>query len=204
MAGCSLPTLQQNTETCEINTTGTNCIQTGIIQEEIAPLDLSNFENTTEHTLLAIKNKDMKILETIAGNNGIRFSPYAYIDTDKNIILAKDGLQDALSGNIQYVRGNQDGSGEPIIMTFTDYLDKFVYDVDFISLSETFLNQNLSRGNSINNATDVYSGKQIIEYYVPGIDPQYEGMDRRSLSLVFEQQNGQRHLIGIIHNQWTI
>ena len=44
----------------------------------------------------------------------------------------------------------------------------------------------------------------IVEFFIPGIDPQYEGMDRRSLTIVLEKNNETRNLIGIIHNQWTI
>jgi hypothetical protein len=56
----------------------------------------------------------------------------------------------------------------------------------------------------LNNIIDVYTGKQVIEYYFSWFDTQYEGIDRRSLNLVFDKQDGQWKLIGIIHGQWTI
>jgi hypothetical protein len=65
-------------------------------------------------------------------------------------------------------------------------------------------NQVNERGNNINNIADIYEGKQRVEFYFPGFDPQYEGMDWKSLTLVFDQVKGQRELIGVIHNQWTI
>jgi hypothetical protein len=37
-----------------------------------------------------------------------------------------------------------------------------------------------------------------------GFDPEYEGMDWRSLRLVFEKKNDIWYLVGIIHDQWTI
>ena len=43
-----------------------------------------------------------------------------------------------------------------------------------------------------------------MEYHFPGIDPKFEGMDWRSLRLVFEQKNCTWYLVGIIHAQWTI
>gem|GEM_PF-6875193 len=30
------------------------------------------------------------------------------------------------------------------------------------------------RGNTINNIFDVYTGKEIVDYHFPQIDPQYE------------------------------
>jgi hypothetical protein len=43
----------------------------------------------------------------------------------------------------------------------------------------------------------------IVEYYFPGFDPQYGGMDWRSLKLVFSQADGSWNLAGIIHDEWT-
>jgi len=43
-----------------------------------------------------------------------------------------------------------------------------------------------------------------VEYHFPGIDPQYGGLDWRSLRLVFQQSGGEWYLVGIIHDQWTI
>ena len=65
-------------------------------------------------------------------------------------------------------------------------------------------NQVSERGNNMNNIAEVYEGKQRAEFYFSGFDPQYEGMDWKSLTLVFDQVDGQWEVIGIIHNQWTI
>jgi hypothetical protein len=92
----------------------------------------------------------------------------------------------------------------PIDLTISAYFQKFVYDVDFLNAPEKYENQKFDRGNIINNAFDIYSGKQLFEYYFSGFDAQYEGMDRRSLILVFDQENNEWKLIGIIHNQRTI
>jgi hypothetical protein len=43
----------------------------------------------------------------------------------------------------------------------------------------------------------------IVEYYFPGFDPQYGGMDWRSLRLVFSDHGGTWYLAGIIHDEWT-
>jgi hypothetical protein len=79
-----------------------------------------------------------------------------------------------------------------------------VYDLDFLNAPEIIENQEIMRGNIINNAFDVYQNAEIIEFYIPGIDPKYDGMDRRSLTLVLQKTDEKRYLIGIVHNQRTI
>ena len=206
LAGCGVK-IDKTTESQSCGLTpssGASCAVSGAAVSGEEKLPLSDLETTIETTLIALKTQNMELLAQVASEKGIRFSPYSYIDTGKNIILKKEEFNAAYTGKTQYVRGIQDGKGDSIILTFKDYLSKFVYDVDFVNLGEKHLNENLTRGNSINNIPDVYSGKQTIEYYVPGLDPKYEGMDRRGLTLVFDQENGDRKLIGVIHNQWTI
>lgn len=56
----------------------------------------------------------------------------------------------------------------------------------------------------LENQFEVYENPIIVEYYFSGFDPEYEGIDWRSLRLVFEQYEGSWKLVGIINNQWTI
>ena len=51
---------------------------------------------------------------------------------------------------------------------------------------------------------EYYQSAVVVEFYFPGFDPQYAGMDWRSLRLVFMQQGSDWFLVGIIHDQWTI
>lgn len=184
-------------------TAGTGaCTDTGNTQPQ--RVDMTNSTQVADMAIQALKNKDMSGLNQITSKEGIRFSPYSFINTGKDIVLKKDDLANIISSKTEYVRGNADGTGDPIILTFSKYMDKYIYDVDFAKLAEKHINENLIRGNTINNSSDVYPGKYIIEYYVPGIDPQYEGMDWRALSLVFQKEDNEWKLIGIIHNQWTI
>ena len=79
------------------------------------------------------------------------------------------------------------GSGEPIQLSFPDYYAKFVYDVDYANAPQVSLNHRLSTGNSIDNSAEFYPGAMVVEYYFPGFDPQYGGMDWRSLRLIFSE-----------------
>jgi hypothetical protein len=134
---------------------------------------------------------------------GLRFSPYSYVkDTDQVFSAAQvTGLQ---GDSTVYLWGNYDGTGEPINLTYADYYAKFVYDVDFADAPQIALNHRLGTGNSLDNSQEFYPGSMVVEFHFPGFDPQYGGMDWRSLRLIFMQDGGTWYLAGIIHDQWTI
>ena len=105
---------------------------------------------------------------------------------ESDVVLTSGEVYNGLALSRTFLRGVYDGSGEPIDLPIGQYREKFVYDVDFVAAPEIYHNQKFNRGNTLNNIFDIYTGKEIIEYHFPQIDPQYEGMDRRSLYLVFE------------------
>ncbi|NJD60793.1 MAG: hypothetical protein C3F13_16965 [Anaerolineales bacterium] len=133
---------------------------------------------------------------------GLRFSPYSYVK-DSDQVFTTQQVAGLLDDSTVYLWGNYDGSGEPINLTFADYYAKFIYDVDFADAPQLSLNHRLSTGNSIDNSQEYYPGSMIVEFYFPGFDPQYGGMDWRSLRLVFMQDDGTWYLAGLIHDQWT-
>ncbi|MDD3263174.1 MAG: hypothetical protein PHR61_05045 [Candidatus Absconditabacteria bacterium] len=175
-----------------------------IVEEPEIQIDITNKKQVVDYTIKALKDKNMDNLTKVTSKEGIRFSPYSYVDIDTHITLQKDELKQAFESETQYVRGSEDGTGDPILMTFKSYLKRYVYDVDFEQMSEKHYDQNFQRGNTINNLEDIYTGVSTIEYFVPGINPEYEGMDRKSLTLVLQQEDNEWKIRAIIHNEWTI
>lgn len=170
-------------------------------------------KETTDDSLLRraldviklIKNKDMETLSKyVHPTKGVRFSPYDYIDLKVHKVFKRDEVANLNKNTNVYTWGSYDGSGEPIELKFSDYYGKFVYDVDFANPHMIGNNTIIGKGNTISNLKEVYPKGQFVEFYFSGIDPKYEGIDWRSLKLVFEQQDGQWYLVGIIHSQWTI
>lgn len=158
-----------------------------------------------EEVIQALKNKDfVKLATYVHPDKGVRFSPYATVDKTNDQIFLAPQIEDLKHGKVTYTWGTYDGSGEPIVSSYKDYHNEFVYEEDFANAGLIGYNEILVRGNSINNAFDVYPGSIIVEYHFPEIDPQYEGMDWRSLRLVFKEKDGAWYLVGIIHDQWTI
>jgi len=152
----------------------------------------------------ALKERDYQSLKDLIDPQlCLRFSPYQYLrETDQVICpteLVSAGEFDAIK-----IWGNYDGSGEPIQLTFLEYHERFVYDADFFQPQVVGFNQEVSQGNSINNVAEFYPDGIMVEYYFPGFDPQYGGMDWRSLRLVFVNLDGQYYLAALVHGEWTI
>ena len=134
--------------------------------------------------------------------NGVRFSPYAFVQ-EADQVFSPDAIANILADSKVYTWGSYAGTGEPINLSFPAYYSEFIYDVDFTNAPQVALNHRLSAGNSIDNSAEFYPGSMFVEYYFPGFDPQYGGMDWRSLRLVFTEYNGTWALVDIIHDEWT-
>jgi hypothetical protein len=155
--------------------------------------------------LSIIKAKDMdKLSQVVHPTKGVRFSPYGHIIKETDLVFTPDQIKTLAADQKVYNWGSYDGSGDPIQLTYTDYHNKFVYDEDFLNAKEIGYNKILGMGNTLVNSSQVYPKAIVVEYYFPGFDPQYEGMDWRSLRLAFEKSGDTWYLVGIIHDQWTI
>lgn len=152
-----------------------------------------------------IKDKDMKNLSSyVHPEKGLRFTPYPYIDLQNDQVFKAQSVAELLQDTKVYTWGSYDGSGEPIELKFNDYYDKFIYDADFANPHMIGNNVAIGTGNTIDNVDEAYPNGYFVELYFKGFEPQYEGIDWRSLKLVFEELNGAWYLVGIVHGQWTI
>jgi hypothetical protein len=169
------------------------------------PVAGSSVEEQANAVLLALKNKDGAALAALAHpTKGVRFSPYGHISTSTDIVIMKSGLADAYQQSKKETWGSYDGSGAPITLSFSEYSKKFLYDVDFLNAPQKATNKVLGSGNTVINIKEAYPNATFVEYYFPGFDPKYEGMDWKSLRLVFEKVGTTWYLVGIVHDQWTI
>lgn len=168
-------------------------------------LSSNNLITVAMDVLDSIKNKDMNTLATfVHQTNGLRFTPYEYVDGQNDQVFNPSQVAALANDSQVYTWGSYDGSGDPIDLDFSDYYDQFIYDEDFINPHIIGNNVAIGSGNIINNITTEYPNAQFVEFHFTGFDPQYEGIDWRSLTLVFEDVGGLWYLVGIVHGQWTI
>jgi len=157
-----------------------------------------------QQAIWALKNDDYLGLAALVDDQlGLRFSPYSYVrPEDQHFNQEEVEFLPALSRT--FLWGNYDGSGEPIDLPVHAYRERFIYDVDFAQPQVLGFNTVIGQGNTLNNWDEFYPGAAMVEFHFSGFDPQYDGMDWRSLRLVFAPSGSDWKLIGIIHDEWTI
>jgi hypothetical protein len=162
-------------------------------------------------SIMALRNRDLRALaQLVHPDKGVRFSPYAYVRTgaeppeDRDQVFRAEQVGGLLADPTVYGWGRYDGSGLPIELTSEAYYERFVYDVDFAHPQVVGYNEAIGHGNTINNIETAYPDGVFVEYHFQGFDPQFEGLDWRSLRLVFDQKGDTWYLVGIVHAEWTI
>jgi hypothetical protein len=158
--------------------------------------------------ILALKSRNLATLSRLVHpTKGLRFSPYHSVNLEKgeDLVFKRSQVENLMTSKKRYHWGDEDGSGDPIRLTFAGYLRKFVYDHDYSRAKQvTYNSDNLSSGNLINNIRESYPTAIIVEYHFSGFQEKYGGMDWKSLWLVFEKQGSEWYLVGIAHGEWTI
>ena len=161
----------------------------------------------TQNILVTLKNKNYPAFANyIHPVSGIRFSPYGYVDTLKHLRFSREKFIAMVRNDNQdmIIWGEFDGTGDPIKMTLNNYMQRFVYEVDFVKPEKRTVNDFVAAGNSLNNLSSVYKDCDFTESYFSGFKKEYAGMDWKSLRLVFKERNGKFFLVGIVHDEWTI
>ncbi|WP_127485498.1 hypothetical protein [Paenibacillus ehimensis] len=157
-----------------------------------------------EAVIAALKHRDMKQLQRyVHPEKGVRFSPYATVDANHDLIVKAGQLPALLQDKTVYTWGTYDGSGAPIQLTFQDYYKRFVYDRDYAKPEKIGYNEIVKQGNSIINIRQAYPHSIFVEYHFSrGADNNEMGWS--SLRLVFQKHGQGWYLVGIVHDQWTI
>ncbi len=160
-------------------------------------------KDAAENIVELLRDRDLASLsDWIDPEQGLRFSPSSHIDVENNKVFQPGQLPDFKDTN-SLTWGIADGSGEPIELTFRDYFDKFVYSQDFAEAPNVTVNHTLAKGTTSFNGTEVYPGASYVEFFFPGFDKQFDGMDWQSLVLVFVPSGEDWKLVSIVHGQWT-
>jgi len=176
--------------------------QAGIMQPAFAK---ELIKETAAGVIDALSRKDAQALaEFVHPVKGLRFTPYTTVFPERDLVFNVRQVRDFFQDQRQYKWGYYDGTGEEILLTPREYYDKFVYAADYANAEKIGYNQVLSFGNMLENQFDVYENAIVVEYYFSGFNPAYDGLDWRSLRLVFQEYEGSWKLVGLINNQWTI
>jgi hypothetical protein len=167
-------------------------------------VDRTDRNSVASGVLDAFARGDWIMLADLSADTGVRFTPHTHVNVETDQTLTNDELADFDTDQMQRTWGTAEGSGEPIVMTNMEYLNRYVWDHDYRTAPDVRWNAVQDRGNVIDNVQQVYPGASVVEYHFPGFDDQYEGMDWRSLRLVLAQNdNAEWTLYGVIHDEWA-
>lgn len=153
----------------------------------------------------AFKTQDGKTLASLVHpEKGVRFSPSAYVDLDSDLVFSRARVEAFWTDEKTYTWGFADGTGEPIIMTPSQYCLEYIMSRDFLKPSSINVNNDRAVGNTTNNAALVYPNGTRVEFYIdPSIRDGVPQLDWAALSLVFETSGDTWFLIAVIHDEWT-
>lgn len=153
----------------------------------------------------ALRQRDYAALAALVHpEKGVVFTPYSTVELDSNVSLTPSQVAGAPKDPSLYQWGLADGSGEPISLTIPEYFDRYVYNADYAKAPIIGVDQVIGQGNALENVQDVFPDARFVEYYFPGLNPEYNGFDWCGLKLVFTPYEEAYRLIAIIHSEWTI
>ena len=156
-----------------------------------------------QSVLKILRDRDFEGLAAMAAKGGVTFSPYAFVE--ESAVKLDAGQLAALKMEDTFMWGLYDGSGDPINLTVSEYIDRFVYDKDFMNETSLIgIDTLVQTGNTIVNLKEAFPNARFIEFAILGTNPDYGGMDWASLRLIFQIEDGDFMLAGVVHDQWTI
>ena len=154
--------------------------------------------------LETLSDRDFQALSRLVHpERGVTLTPYSTV-SDCDRVLLPQQVSSLESDEEIYTWGLEDGIGEPIRLTGTEYFDRYVYNADYASAPEQGVDEVLMQGNALENVLTAYPDDHFVEYHFPGLDESREGFDWCSLKVVLAPCEGDWHLVGLIHSEWTI
>lgn len=176
------------------------------VEEAQGPIETNRADRASVAAAIleSLARRDWQTLSTFVAPTGVRFTPYTHVNPETDRALSPANIASFDTDNESKTWGTEEGSGEPIIMTNMEYLNRYVWDHDYRSAPDVIWNEPQMHGSMIDNVQDEYPGASTVEYHFPTFDEQYGGMDWRSLRLVLAQgDDGNYVLHGVIHDEWT-
>lgn len=170
-------------------------------EQNLSALSEDIISNTTKDVITYIKDRNLKKLsEYVHPVKGLRVSYNSEIKINSETLIQKSQLSGLLEDTTKYKWGITDGQGQLVNLTFKDYYDSYIYDVDYDSKAEVIYNKYTQRPNqSNNNIYEIYNSGIVVEYFYKGTKAN-NYTDWKSLYLCYENYESKWYLSGIIHS----
>jgi hypothetical protein len=154
--------------------------------------------------LSAIAARDMRRLSSVVHpEKGILFSanalPNCYV-----VRYSREELLSAMRDPARRIWGQIAEAGPPPPLhegTFAEFLRKWLYDGDYARARDDTVDGSGTEGKTGELAQTYFPEARIVEFHIPSPT---DGMDWRSLRLVFEGYKGALYLVAALPQGWTI
>ena len=163
----------------------------------------ASVRKTSDDVLAAFQAGDGKRLALLVHpKKGVRFSPSAYVDLDKDIVMSRHQVEAFWADSNIYVWGYAEGTGDAIEMTPAAYAKRYILDRDYSNpLAVNVSDDQMPGSTTLDNAADVYPMAIRVQYFIdPGVGTLKEGENWTALRLVFDNAQDSRLLIAVIHD----
>jgi hypothetical protein len=94
-------------------------------------VDRTDRNSVASGVLDAFARGDWIMLADLSADTGVRFTPHTHVNVETDQTLTNDELADFDTDQMQRTWGTAEGSGEPIVMTNMEYLNRYVWDHDY-------------------------------------------------------------------------
>jgi hypothetical protein len=189
---------------CSSNSKKDNSTSNNDSSQAIIPPNDSLLAEYAKTIFQNFETKNYRALAEWFYKDGVRFSAYAFIDTTNDIVINASEIKTATASTEVFNWGSFDGSGDPIEMTMSDYFADFVTDANFAISGEIAVNTVSQRGTTTNNIEEAYPDCDVVDLFIKGENPDFDGLDWKALRFVFKTVEGKTWLVGVIHDEWTI
>jgi len=174
-------------------------------KESLDTADNFSLLNTACAVNRAIQQQDWAGLASyVHPDLGVTFTPYSTVDPDIDLNFTAGQVKALAQDKTVYTWGVEDGRGDPIQMTMTQYVERYVYDSDYTQAPQIGVDRIITGGNALENLPEAYPGCRFVDFCFPSADPVNNGTDWTSLKLVFQPGETRWYLVGIVHGEWTV
>lgn len=153
---------------------------------------------------LSAQAKYADLVPYIHPTEGIRFSPYTYVDAKEHKHFTAAEFKDQVEAHAKdkVFWGTSDPLSEPIKLTVADYFKQFAHSKDYVGGRFAY-NATIGGGTTINNIGEVYPGAPFVEAYWAPADEEKAPFEWGSARLVFRKHEGKFYLIAWVNDAWS-
>jgi hypothetical protein len=156
-----------------------------------------------KEVLKALADKNYAKLASLTSTNGLSLNEVPSLDLTKSDV-AKADVEKIPADTKITLWGYTDGQGAEIYLTKQEFIERYIYNNDYLSAPNVAVNNTLGNGNSINTILQDAAGRDLAAFHFTGFNPEYEGMDWTTIYIIFDQENGEYKVRGIAKDNWTI